>query len=40
VIVWGGPARLAFHGITPVKAGAPTRFGERRLNLTFRRALQ
>jgi alkylated DNA repair protein (DNA oxidative demethylase) len=39
VVVWGGPARLAFHGIAPLKPGAPTRFGARRINLTFRRAL-
>jgi DNA oxidative demethylase len=39
VVVWGGPARMAFHGITPVKTAAPTSFGARRVNLTFRRAL-
>lgn len=38
VVVWGGAARLLFHGIAPLKAGAPTRFGEARVNLTFRRA--
>jgi alkylated DNA repair protein (DNA oxidative demethylase) len=38
VVVWGGPARLAFHGIAPLKAGPPTPFGNRRINLTFRRA--
>ncbi|MET0292551.1 MAG: DNA oxidative demethylase AlkB [Steroidobacteraceae bacterium] len=38
VVVWGGPSRLAFHGVAPLKDGAPTRFGQRRINLTFRRA--
>jgi DNA oxidative demethylase len=38
VIVWGGPVRGAYHGIAPLKAGAPTIFGSRRVNLTFRRA--
>ncbi len=38
VVVWGGAARLAFHGIAPLKAGLPTAFGSRRINLTFRRA--
>lgn len=38
-LVWGGPVRLAFHGIAPLKAGASTPFGNRRINLTFRRAL-
>jgi alkylated DNA repair protein (DNA oxidative demethylase) len=31
VVVWGGDARLRFHGVAPVKAGL-------RYNLTFRRA--
>jgi len=38
VIAWGGPARLAFHGVAPLKAGPATPFGEYRINLTFRRA--
>ena len=34
VVVWGGPARLFYHGVMPLKEGArPYRF-----NLTFRRA--
>jgi alkylated DNA repair protein (DNA oxidative demethylase) len=37
-IVWGGSVRGAFHGIAPLKAGVPTAFGTRRVNLTFRRA--
>ena len=39
VVVWGGPARLFFHGIAPIKPGRHPRLGAARLNLTFRRAL-
>jgi alkylated DNA repair protein (DNA oxidative demethylase) len=39
VIVWGGPARLRFHGILPLKAGQHPLLGAQRLNLTFRRAV-
>lgn len=38
VIVWGGAARLRFHGILPLKAGQHALLGAARLNLTFRRA--
>ncbi len=38
VVVWGGPARLAFHGVAPVADGQHPRLGRRRLNLTLRRA--
>jgi DNA oxidative demethylase len=38
VIVFGGPARLLFHGVRPVKAGFDPLFGAFRFNLTFRRA--
>ena len=38
VLVWGGPSRLRFHGVLPLKAGAHTSLGEQRINLTFRRA--
>ena len=38
VVVFGGPARLLFHGIRPVKAGTDPIFGQFRYNLTFRRA--
>lgn len=38
VIVWGGPARLRFHGILPLKPGQHPLLGAQRLNLTFRRA--
>ncbi len=38
VVVWGGPARLAFHGVDTLPAGdSPA--GSVRYNLTFRRAL-
>jgi alkylated DNA repair protein (DNA oxidative demethylase) len=39
VAVWGGPARLAFHGIAPLAAGSDSLTGECRINLTFRKAL-
>jgi alkylated DNA repair protein (DNA oxidative demethylase) len=39
VAVWGGPARLAFHGIMPLADGEHPLLGRQRLNLTFRRAL-
>jgi alkylated DNA repair protein (DNA oxidative demethylase) len=39
VAVWGGSARLAFHGVLPVAEGEHPATGRRRLNLTFRRAL-
>lgn len=39
VVVWGGPARLAFHGVAPLAEGEHPLTGRRRLNLTFRKAL-
>jgi DNA oxidative demethylase len=39
VVVWGGLARLAFHGVAPLKEGRHPRLGGHRLNLTFRKAL-
>jgi DNA oxidative demethylase len=39
VLVWGGSARLFFHGVLPVKAGKHPLLGEQRINLTFRKAL-
>jgi DNA oxidative demethylase len=36
VVVWGGPSRLAFHGVAPLKAGEHVVLGGRRVNLTFR----
>ena len=38
VVVWGGPARLRFHGVMPLKAGDHAALGTCRINLTFRRA--
>ena len=38
VAVWGGAARLAFHGIAPLADGDHPRLGRQRINLTFRRA--
>jgi len=38
VLVWGGESRLRYHGILPLKAGTHTLLGERRINLTFRKA--
>jgi alkylated DNA repair protein (DNA oxidative demethylase) len=39
VAVWGGPSRLAFHGIDPLKPGEHPLTGALRFNLTFRKAL-
>lgn len=39
VAVWGGPSRLAFHGIDTMKPGHHALTGELRYNLTFRKAL-
>ncbi|MBW8882279.1 MAG: DNA oxidative demethylase AlkB [Asticcacaulis sp.] len=39
VVVWGGPARLYYHGIAPLKDGVHPRLGRQRINLTLRRAL-
>lgn len=38
VVVWGGPARLRYHGVMPLKAGHHAVLGEQRINLTFRKA--
>ena len=38
VVVWGGPARLRYHGVLALKDGHHPLFGSRRINLTFRRA--
>lgn len=37
VVVWGGPSRLAFHGVMPLADGEHALLGRRRINLTFRR---
>lgn len=36
VVVWGGPARLRFHGVLPVGEGTHPILGACRINLTFR----
>ena len=38
VVVWGGPARLAFHGVAPLADGEHALMGRQRINLTFRKA--
>jgi DNA oxidative demethylase len=38
VAVWGGPARLRYHGITPIKDATHPLLGPYRINLTFRKA--
>jgi alkylated DNA repair protein (DNA oxidative demethylase) len=39
VVVWGGPARLAYHGVAPLADGDDRLTGDCRINLTFRKAL-
>lgn len=39
VVVWGGPVRLAFHGVLPLAEGEHPATGGLRYNLTLRRAL-
>ena len=36
IAVWGGPARLAFHGVAPLADGEHAVLGRQRINLTFR----
>lgn len=38
VVVWGGPARLRFHGVLPLPEGTHLLTGAHRINLTFRKA--
>jgi DNA oxidative demethylase len=38
VVVWGGPARLRYHGVLPLKDGYHELTGRQRINLTFRKA--
>jgi alkylated DNA repair protein (DNA oxidative demethylase) len=38
VVVWGGPARLRYHGVLPLKPGEHRLVGAHRINLTFRKA--
>jgi alkylated DNA repair protein (DNA oxidative demethylase) len=37
VVVWGGPARLAYHGVAPLADGEHALLGRQRVNLTFRK---
>jgi alkylated DNA repair protein (DNA oxidative demethylase) len=38
IVVWGGPARLFFHGVAPLADGEHALLGRQRINLTFRKA--
>lgn len=38
VVVWGAESRLCFHGVLPLKTGSHPLLGQRRINLTFRKA--
>ena len=38
VVVWGGPSRLCFHGVLPLREGVHEATGRCRINLTLRRA--
>jgi len=37
VAVWGGPARLTYHGVAPLEDGEHRLLGRQRINLTFRK---
>lgn len=39
VVVWGGPARLRYHGVAALKGGEHPVFGGFRYNLTFRKSV-
>ena len=39
VVVWGGPARLRYHGVLPLEEGNHPRLGRQRINLTFRKVV-
>jgi alkylated DNA repair protein (DNA oxidative demethylase) len=38
VVVWGGPARLGYHGVAPLTAAHHPLTGAQRINLTLRKA--
>ena len=38
VVVWGGPARLRYHGVLPLEESVHPLTGALRFNLTFRKA--
>ena len=37
IAVWGGPARLFYHGVAPLADGEHPLLGRQRINLTFRK---
>ena len=37
VVVWGGPARLNFHGVSPLRPDSHESLGLHRINLTLRK---
>lgn len=37
VVVWGGPARFVYHGVSSIKPGEHPLTGSERINLTFRK---
>jgi DNA oxidative demethylase len=39
IVVWGGPDRLVYHGVAPLAEGEDPLIGNRRINLTLRKAL-
>jgi alkylated DNA repair protein (DNA oxidative demethylase) len=39
VVVWGGPARLRYHGVAPLADNRHPLVGRQRFNLTFRKAV-
>ena len=38
VVVWGGPARLRYHGVMPLVTARQPLVGDHRINLSFRKA--
>ena len=38
IVVWGGPDRLRYHGILPIKPAQHPLLGNCRINMTFRKA--
>lgn len=38
VVVWGGESRFIFHGVAPLPANSHALTGQRRVNITFRKA--
>ncbi|MNW03530.1 Alpha-ketoglutarate-dependent dioxygenase AlkB [compost metagenome] len=38
LVVWGGPARLRFHGVLPLPEASHALTGDHRINITFRKA--